>query len=201
MAQELQGLLDRIQQDGLKKADSAKEQILTEAKAEAERIRLQARNDADALLKKAQDDAAGIQARAQAAIQQAARDIILTFKEDLKNRLTRLVKGAAAETLTPAFLGQILLAIAKSQSADTKLEVLVSSQDLDKLTELVRSSLTAELQKAPTISLGQDIGAGLKLNFNGNDVYFDFTDDAITELICNYIGPRLAALLEPTPKA
>jgi len=201
MAQELQGLLDRIQLEGLKKADSAKEQIITAAQSEADRIRKQAQADADAMIKKAQDDAAGIQARAQAAIQQAARDIILSFKEDLKNRLERLVKGATGETLTPAFLGQIILAVAKGQSADTSIETLVSKNDLDKLAELVRSSLTAELRKSPVINLGQDIGAGLKLNFNGSDVYFDFTDEAITELICSYIGPRLAALLAPAAKA
>jgi len=197
MAQELQGLLDRIQQEGLKKADSEKEKILADAKAEAEKIRKQAQDDADALLKKAQSDATGIEARAKAAIRQAARDMILSFKEDLQARLERLVKGAAAETLTPAFLGQILTAIAKSQTAETSLEVLVAKNDLDKLTELVRSSLVGELKTNPAIRLGADIGAGMKLNFGGNDVYFDFTDEAVAELICAYIGPRLAALLEP----
>lgn len=202
MAQELQGLLDKIHQEGIKKADSEKERILAEAKAEAAQIRKQGQDEADALRRKAEADAAGMEARARAAIQQAARDIILAFKDDLKTRLQRLVKGVAAEALNAAFMGRVMLEMVKNQpDTDAKLEVLVARPELDKLVELCRTSLINDFKTAPEIRVGQGIAAGLKLNFGSGDVYFDFTDEAVTALISAYIGPRLAALLEPEAKA
>ena len=35
----------------------------------------------------------------------------------------------------------------------------------------------------------------MEVSFKNGEVYFDFTSDAITELVAEYIGPRLAKLL------
>jgi hypothetical protein len=37
----------------------------------------------------------------------------------------------------------------------------------------------------------------LKIGFKGSDVFFDFSDDAISDLICQFIGPKLTAMLNP----
>ena len=49
MAEDLQGLLNRIQNDGLRKAENEREQIIAEAKAEAEKIVAEAKAQAAAL--------------------------------------------------------------------------------------------------------------------------------------------------------
>ena len=49
MAEDIQGLLNRIQNDGLRKAESEREQIIAEAKAEAEKIVAEAKAQAAAL--------------------------------------------------------------------------------------------------------------------------------------------------------
>jgi hypothetical protein len=40
------------------------------------------------------------------------------------------------------------------------------------------------------------IRSGFEVGFKGGEVYFDFTEDAVTELVADYIGPRLAAILK-----
>ena len=35
----------------------------------------------------------------------------------------------------------------------------------------------------------------MEVSFKNGEVYFDFTVDAITELVAEFIGPRLAKLL------
>ncbi|MBN2643538.1 MAG: hypothetical protein JXR78_17940 [Victivallales bacterium] len=195
MAQELQGLLERIQEEGVKKADGEKERIISEAKAEAAKILNNAKTEAANITKKAEDDATALEARAKAAIQQASRDIILTLKDDLKKRLEKIIKTSLAETMTADFMGKIILAMVKDQKPS--LELCVSAQDADKMAQLCQSGIAADLKKNPEISIGNDFSAGLKIGFEGDDVFFDFTDDALADLICSFIGPRLAALLEP----
>jgi hypothetical protein len=58
-----------------------------------------------------------------------------------------------------------------------------------------KGSLLKELKKTPEISLGHDFTSGLKIGFKGDDLFFDFSDDAVAEIICAYTGPRLAAVI------
>ena len=200
MAEDIQGLLQRIHDEGLKKADAEKEKIISDAKAQADTILKKAGEEADSIVKKAAEEAAGSEARAKAAIKQAARDIILTLKEDLMTRLNKVVRSSVDEAMTSELMGNILIEMVKNykeknQGTDPELDILLNSKDLEKLQSALKSSLEAELKKNPAINAGSDFGAGLKIGFKGSDVFFDFSDDALTEIICHYIGPRVAAML------
>jgi V/A-type H+-transporting ATPase subunit E len=203
MAEEmLQGLLDKINEEGIKKADAEKEKIISDAKAEAEKIISQAKSEADSIKKKAEEDATNSESRAKAAIQQAARDIILSLKEDLLSRLNKVVKNSIGDAMTPEVMGQTLLEMAKSyreQNPDSEpgIEVLITKNDLEKIEKLFKGSLVNDLKESPDISIGHDFGSGLKIGFKGSDVFFDFSDDAISDLICQFIGPKLTAMLNP----
>ena len=41
-----------------------------------------------------------------------------------------------------------------------------------------------------------EIKGGCEVSFKDGQVYFDFTGEAVTELVADFIGPRLAKLLE-----
>ena len=53
MAEELQGLLDRIQSEGIAKAEAEKTKIVEDAKAEAAKIVAAAKEEAASIVKKA----------------------------------------------------------------------------------------------------------------------------------------------------
>lgn len=196
MAQELQGLLERIQNEGIKRADSEKERIVSDARAEADRIVREAREEAEALRKKAADDAAALQSRTEAAIRQAARDIVLSLKEDLKKRLQKVVGASVNSAMTPEFMQKLILAVAGNSSANAGIKVLTSAEDAAKLVELCAGGIAADLKQRPVIAVGGDFDSGLKIGFEGGDVFFDFTDEALTGIVCEFAGPRIAALLE-----
>jgi len=114
MAEELQGLLERLHNETVKKADEESNKIISSAKAEAEKIISQAKVDAELQKKRADEDAISSEARAKSAIQQAARDIILALKSSLNQRLGNLVKGSIAQAMTPDFMGKIILEMSKN---------------------------------------------------------------------------------------
>ena len=69
MSEELQGLLNKIQAEGLEKAENERARLVAEAKAQADKIRKDAETDAAASRKKAED-----------ALKQAARDVVISLK-------------------------------------------------------------------------------------------------------------------------
>lgn len=205
MAEELQSLLDRIQRDGVQKATEEKEQMLHAARGEAEAIVRQAEERAAEVRKQAEGDAALTERRAHAAIRQGSRDILLALREDLQQRLRTVVLACVGEAMTPERMGQLILAMQKaylerSGGGEVTLDVMLNAKDLEALESLCRGALVKDLKTQPRLLQGNDLGAGLKLAVKDQDVFFDFTDESITDLVCSYVGPRLAALLRDEEK-
>jgi hypothetical protein len=97
-------------------------------------------------------------------------------------------------------MGKLVLEMEKNfliaeNSDSVGIDVLLSKKDLDEMEKLFKGSLGKNLKEIPDISLGHDFTAGIKIGFKGNDLFFDFSDDALAEMICAYIGPRLAAII------
>ena len=90
MAEELQNLLDKIHNEGIKKAEAERDAMLADARKQAEELVRKAREEADAVRKQAELDREALEKRAESAIRQAARDIILALKEELKRRLAEI---------------------------------------------------------------------------------------------------------------
>ena len=202
MAEKLQGLLEKIKTEGLEKAEIEKQKILDDAKKEAQKIINKANSDAEATRKKAEEDAKSLEKRAETAVKQASRDIMLKLKGELQSRLENVVHDVSTESMTPEFMGELIkemaAAFGKNDSAsDSKLELLVAKKDCEKLVELLRGNLAKTFAETPEVFGESDIGGGLKIGFKGSDVFFDFTDDAIADLVCAYVSPKLAELLKP----
>ncbi|MCP3967644.1 MAG: hypothetical protein GY750_12185 [Lentisphaerae bacterium] len=200
MTEKLQGLLEKIRDEGLKKADDEKHLIISDAEKNAAEIIKKAKAEAEIIRKKAKDDAASLEQRARTAVSQASRDIILKLKSELQKRLENVIRDSTDEAMTPAFMGQLIKEMAvkfsSGNQAEPTLEVLVASKDREQLVKLLTGSLVKSFRNEPQVFPEDDIGGGLKVGFKGKDVFFDFTDDAVTDLICAFVGSRLAEILK-----
>lgn len=198
MAEDLQGLLDRIQNDGLQKAETEREKIIADAKAEAEKIIADAKEKADAMMKDAKAKADDDIKRGEITIRQAARDIIIALKGELQERLHRITKENVAEAMTPQLMAQLVAAMADAYAKESAegLELILSRQELEALEYGLKASLREDLAAKSELSLGHDFSAGLKIGFKGSDVFLDFSDEALADVICEFVGPKLAAVLK-----
>ena len=201
MAEELQGLLDKIQTEGIEKAESEKSRIIAEAKAEAARIVGEAKKQAEEIVKKASEEAEVSEAKGSAAIRQAARDVVIALRADIENRLRKLTADCVGQAMTPELMGQIILEMVKAYreknpTGDATVELLLAPKDADRLAALLKGSLLAGLRTNPEISVGSDFASGLQIGFKGSDVFLDFSDDALADVICAFVGPKLAAAIK-----
>ena len=198
MAEELQSLLEKIQNDGIKKAEAERDAILDRARSEAAAIIRAAEEEAAHLKKAAETDAASTTARAESSIRQAARDIALKLKVELEERLTKAISVSAKSAMTPEFMASLISDMAKdfAKNPDAEITILTSGRDAEALSALVRDTLGASFKNAPQVFADASVNGGMQIDFNGENVFFDFSAEAITELIGRYTGERLTRILE-----
>lgn len=198
MAEELQGLLNRIKEEGISKVEAEKQAILTQARKEAEALLSRARAEAEELSAKARKDAALTQEKGEAALKQAARDLLIAVRESVKKELAATVGLEVSAAMNPSLMTSILEHLVSAFAAKggnvEGLEVLLNAQDLKQLEALVVGKFTHRLKKGVTLTPVPDIDAGIKVGMQGESLYFDFTNQAITEALCAYLNPRIARL-------
>ncbi len=191
MAEELQQLLEKIQRDGVDKANAEAAAIVAKAKAEAEAIVKKAQEDAAAAEAKGKADAEAYAARARETISQAARDTVLKVREDVTKLLTKLlaqdVSAALATEAVP-----LAAAAVKELVTGSGAEVAASA----KLVDAIRAQLAAQAQNGVKVVADEMTGAGFTVKLDNGRVEHDFTDAAISEALAQRLRSDLAALLK-----
>ena len=191
MAEELQQLLEKIQRDGVDKANAEAAAIVAKAKAEADAIEKKAQDDAAAAEAKGKADAEAYAARARETISQAARDTVLKVKEDVTKLLTKLlaqdVSAALATEAVP-----LAAAAVKELVTGSGAEVAASA----KLVDALRAQLAAQAQNGVKVVADEMTGAGFTVKLDNGRVEHDFTDAAISEALAQRLRADLAKLLK-----
>ena len=198
MAEELQGLLNRIQEDGLRKSEEERNRIVSEAEAKAAKIISDAQAQADKIMKEAEASVKALNEKSEAAIRQSARDIQIALRSELQNRLRNVVKNCAGQALSAEMMAGLILEMARSYAANPadKIEVLLPAASVKYLADGILAGLSEDL-RARTKILGEtEMNGGLQIGFRDGDVFLDFTDEALADLLCAYVGPKLAAILK-----
>src|SRR4030042_5805205 len=81
MAEEIQSLIEKIQQDGIKVAEEKAREIEDQAKKQADLILQNARGEAERLLSEAKDNLAKMEQSKKGLLAQEGRDLLLTLKQ------------------------------------------------------------------------------------------------------------------------
>ena len=206
MAEELQSLLEKIQREGIEKAAAERDEIVNKANAEAAAILAAARAEAEKMRADAANDAEALKKRAESAIRQAARDILLELKSELQRRVAAVTRNRMDEALSSEFIAGLVREIATAalssadKAASGKLEVMVGPAKCEEVAKLITASVGADLVEKMTIFPNAAAGRGLKVSVEGNEVFFDFSDAALTEMVCAYAGSKVSAVINAEDK-
>ena len=198
MAEELQSLLEKINNDGILKAEAEKSRIIAVARAEADAIRAAAEKDAAAMKAAAEKENAAFYEKTISALKQAQRDILLQLRSEIQNRLESAVAESVAQALAPEFMAQLIKELCAAFAADPQQEICVrcAVKDQDALARSLNAALADSFVKAPKIFGTKGVSAGLELSFDGGKCYFDFTSDALGDVMNSYIGENISAIFK-----
>ena len=198
MEMELNSLIEKIKKEGITEAKSKSEEIIKQAQEQKNTIIKEAEDKAGVIIKKAEKEAERLKDNSQKAIIQAVRDAALSLKEQIKNVFEAILKREIEQTLSDEFIAQLILKLAKSWSEDKKadLEILIKQKDKKRLEELVLSKFKTQLSSGITFKVSPNIDKGIYIGIKGKDVYYDFTDEAILEILKEYLRPFIVKIIE-----
>ena len=182
MSEELQSLLDRIQADGVAKAEARAADIVSAAeKKAAER------------LAKAEADAATFERRAGESLRQAARDVVRSVRENVQETCERLLRADVKAALSGDALAAVVETVAKASAAeDAGAELRVPPAEAEKVAAHAKARLAAELAKGLKIAPDADVAAGVRVLVKNGRVEHDFTAEAVVEALSRVVRPELA---------
>lgn len=199
MAEELQGLIEKIRRDGVERAEREAAEIVAQAKSKAEAIIREAEARASERMAAAERHATNTTAAGNRTLEQAARDVVM----DAGRALIHLFEGMIAKSASSEFsgpvlregIGQILAAYAKNGMAESRVELLLPPEDQAKLRETLMREFAGLAKGGLEVSAEEGLKAGFKLRLDGGRVTHDFSSEAIAEAIAGFTGPGLAEVV------
>lgn len=199
MADELQSLIERIQREGVEKAEVEAATIITRAKAKAAEIVKAAEAQAQALLKKADADARVYSERSTITLTHAARDVLIAVGQGLESILNEVVRKQVGQALSPDTLKAMLSRIAQAYAAhgmtENRLTVLLSPGDQQSLARLVEAGVRDALGQGVDLRADDRIVKGFRISIQDGRVVHDFTEGTIAEAIGALLKPHLAEIV------
>lgn len=200
MSENLKGLLEKINQEGIKSAEEKAVAIENKAKQDAEKILEDARKLADNIIQDANFNAGRLKDAAEASLKHSSRDMILSLKDEIRKMLYKIVALETSKAMSGEEVVKILEELIEKyidkngQVSDIK--ALVKKEDLEKIKDSFMSKLKDRVKAGVEFRPSENINAGFSISFDKGKSYFDFTDESLVEALCAYLNPELAKLIK-----
>ena len=196
MTQDLQQLLEKIQRDGVDKAQEEADKLLDGARAQAKAIIETAHAEAAKVKASTRQEAESFETRAEETIRQAARDTVLSVEKAVTRLLERLLlKDVNAELGgNGALVGELAAeAVRTYLSGKDGIEVATS----EKLVGALRARLASLAASGVTVVTDDTTSSGFRISIDKGRVEHAFTGAAVADTLAKNLRPRLAALMKP----
>jgi V/A-type H+-transporting ATPase subunit E len=199
---QVQELIDKIKKDGIDAASDEAAKIKMEAETEANSIIEAAKKEADGIITRGKQDAERSEKTGIAALEQASRNLVLVFKEEIQNLLNKLVAEQVVSNYGENVLKDILPEIIKGWAGkgENNLAVILSESELEKIKGFFNEKLINELWKGIELKSSRKLSSGFHISNREGSVYYDFSAEAVAELLSAYLNPRLAEILKTSVK-
>lgn len=196
---QLQELIDQIKNDGVKAAESQSEAILASAKAEAEKIIADAKAEADKIIANAKSENDRIVKSGEDAIRQAGRNLLISFRESVTRELNVILGENVSAVYSSENLAKIVINVvegwAKKEDADS-IEVILNSESLKEFEDTILAGLKEKMICGVTLKANDNFDGGFRIAVNDGGAYYDYSAEAVVEMLSNYLSPKITNLLK-----
>ena len=200
----LNDLIQKIKSEGIEEAEKESEEIIKEARLTVSKILDNARQDAEAIIKKAEEEVRKREGIGKMALEQAARDIILSIRTSLTEIFDSLIKREYQTVLSGKTLETVLIKLIegwqKDEMGELNIELLLSESDRNALLEVFLSKLNEEVKTGIELKAHPNIEGGFRVGVKGGHVYHDFTDEGIAEVLAEYLNTRFYNFIDSLKK-
>ncbi len=196
---QLQELIDKIKKDGVEAAENQAEAILESAKAEAEKIISDAQAQADKIMLNAKTENERMVKSSEDAIRQAGRNLLISFRESVTRELKAIVGDNISSIYSSDSFAKLIINAVECWTGKPEAEdisVVLNSNDLKKLEEALLAELKARMHNGVTLKANDNFDGGFRIAVNNGSVYYDYSAEAVIDMLSNYLSPRVTELLK-----
>lgn len=188
MAEELQSLIEKINRDGVEKANAEAERIVAAAKEEAAKIVKAAKAEADKYEAAAKTEAQAAAARAEETLRQASRDAVISVEGAVQRLLEKILSTNVNTALAdPSAAAAIVGDAIREMTSGGEISVGA------KIAESVRAQLAAKPEF--TVVLDETLDSGFRVKQDAGRVEHDFTSATVAAELAKRLRPDLAKLM------
>lgn len=198
MAEDIQGLIEKIKREGIQAAEVLGRDIEAQAKQNASGIIEKAQQEAERILDEAKENSVRTEKNTQALLKQSARDLVLAFKKEINNILNKIIAAEIKPVLSGEQIAELLFILIKdyAQAEKEGLVITLSKADQENLQQYLFSRLKEEVKKGITIKTNDDIQAGFLISYDAGKSYYDFTGQSLVDYLSAQIKPKLSQILK-----
>jgi len=198
MPQHVQDLINKIKAEGIEAADQKAAEIEAEARQKASAIIAEAQGRAVKIVSDAQDTARKLDDATRAALAQAARDVLLTLRQDVQAMLRKVVLRETGAALSPEVLKGMIEAALRSSFASSSPNIIVSlnAADAQALAAGFLDRLRADMGGKVEFRSRSDRAKGLVISFDNGKSSFDLTDEALAGYVMGFVSEEVAKLIK-----
>ncbi|MBO5463027.1 MAG: V-type ATP synthase subunit E [Clostridia bacterium] len=196
---QLQELIEQIKKDGVETAEAQAAAILETAKAEAKKIIADANTQADRVLSDAKNKNERTVKSGEDAIRQAGRNLLISFRESVAKELNAIIGENVSSVYSSDALSQLIVKAVEcwlSKPEATDISVILSSDDLAKLEDTLLAELKTKILTGVTLKANDNVDGGFRIAVNGDGAYYDYSKEAVTDMLSSYLSPKITALLK-----
>ena len=196
---QLQELIDQIKRDGVEAAATEAEAVLKAAKAEAEKIISDAKAEAEKLFNNAKNENEKMVKSSEDAIRQAGRNLLISFRESVTKEVNAIVGGNVTAVYSSEAFAQLVVKAVEGWAGKPDAEditVILNSEDLKALEETLLAGLKEKMLTGVTLKANDNFDGGFRIAVNNGGAYYDYSAEAVVEMLANYLSPKVTALLK-----
>lgn len=192
---QLDELIAQIKKDGVSEAQNEAEKIIAQAEAEAEEIVSKAKAQAEDIIAKAKAEGERFARASEDSVRQAGRNLLLSFRESVAKELEAVIGKETEGAYSAELIAAATEAWAKNTDTDD-LTLLLNQKDIDTLEASLLSLLRDRLSGGVTLTPSDSFAGGFRILSNDKNIYYDYSKDAVVDMLSQYLSPRVAALMK-----
>ena len=195
---QLQDLIEQIKKDGVEVAEEKAEAIIEAAKTEADKIISNAKAEADKILASAKETNERMVTSSEDAIRQAGRNLLISFRESVSKELNAILNQNVTEVYSSEKLAELIIKVVEAWAKNPDAEniaVILNSESLNKLESVIIAGLKEKMLNGITLKPGDNFDGGFRIAVNNGSAYYDYSTEAVVEMLSNYLSPKVTELL------
>jgi len=190
--QTLDGLIAKVKSEAIDTAEKEAKQIIDDAKHKAKQLLQNAENDKAQLLTDAKTQANALVDKGKIALNQAARDVQISVKNDIQQLFKSVLETEVASAFTPELYSTVITKVIDSLGSNVAITL---PNNLDgQIVKDIQKKVTTSKDTVALIK-SEQLLSGLSVTKTDEGWSYDITAEEVSDLLNQHLSPKWVELL------